>query len=186
MNNYIPELIVKGRRVIHKNFEGRQTEYNRAGDRNFSAVLENIEGCEPYDIEAIRAYGWNIRELPPRPDIPDSQPLFYIPVRVDMDAKFPPKIYLVTSGGKTQLIGDNVKVLDHSDIKAVAMTIRPYKWERNGKSGVKAYLKNMFVTLNEDPLEREFSDIPTIGGEVLDELIVEENDAADAIYGNIQ
>jgi hypothetical protein len=34
--------------------------------------------------------------------------------------------------------------------------VRPYAWDVNGKTGVKAYLKTLFVTIDEDALELKY------------------------------
>ena len=49
-------------------------------------------------------------------------------------------------------------ILDTAYISKVDLTVTPYQWElKSGKSGVKAYLKTMYVTLDKDEFEDRYA-----------------------------
>jgi hypothetical protein len=54
-------------------------------------------------------------------------------------------------------------MLDWVDIINVDLIVRPYAWTVNQKSGVKAYLQSLYVTIEEDPLEIKYSDLSPHG-----------------------
>jgi hypothetical protein len=62
-----------------------------------------------------------------------------------------------TSGTRTYLNEDNVNILDSADIRHADLIIREYRWDVNGKQGVKAYLQSLYVTLEEDDLYRKYN-----------------------------
>lgn len=142
-------------RIIFRNFEGKEGQYNRAGDRNFAVVLTKEMA------EAMMEDGWNVKFPKARPDIDPEEDTRdpYLQVTVGYKGR-PPRIVTITSRGRTELSEENVEILDWVDIAKVDLVIRPYEWEVNGRSGVKAYLKSMYVTIDEDDLDRKYADVP--------------------------
>ena len=144
-------IVIENARIGFRNFSGKEGKFNPAGRRNFCVFLETELA------RTLESDGWNIRWLQPRDESEDEQA--YLQVAVSYD-NIPPKIILVTSNGKSQLDEDSVNILDWAEIENVDLIIRPYKWDVNGKSGVKAYVKSMYVTLVEDEFENKYIDVP--------------------------
>lgn len=133
-----------------RNFEGREEKFNRQGDRNFAVML-------PEDVATqMEADGWNIKWLDPRDEGDSPQP--YIQVAVSFKNR-PPRITMITSGGRTVVKEEMLEVLDYAEFEKVDLIMRGYDWhiEATGKSGTKAYLQTLFATLREDELEREYA-----------------------------
>lgn len=147
-------VVMENVRIIFRNFKGAEGMYNREGDRNFAVCLDD-------DIaEAMEADGWNVKRLKPRDD--DETPQAYLSVSVNFKGR-PPRVVMITSRGRTDLDEEAVDVLDWVDIRNVDLIVRPYEWAVNGKTGVKAYLKSLFITIDEDELELKYSDVPEFG-----------------------
>lgn len=143
-------VVMENVRIIFRNFAGREGMYNREGDRNFCVLLDH------QTAEAMAKDGWNIKTLRPREEDDEEQP--YLQVSVNFKGK-PPRVVMITSRGRTTLHEDEVELLDWADIRMVDLIVRPYEWAVNEKSGIKAYLKSIFVTIEEDALERKYAEI---------------------------
>ena len=147
-------ILFEDARLMFRNFSGKEGKFNAAGKRNFCLFLD------PETAAQMAQDGWNVKQLTPRDEQDDPQP--YMQVSVNFGGR-PPKIMMVTSKGKTPIGEDMAGILDWAEFKNVDLIINPYKWEVQGKSGIKAYLKSMYATLEEDDLDKKYSDVPDSG-----------------------
>ena len=61
--------------------------------------------------------------------------------------QYPPTVILIShDGARTYLNEENIGILDSTDIERADLEIRPYNWEVNGKTGTKAYVKELVST----------------------------------------
>jgi hypothetical protein len=152
-------LLMEGAQIIFRNFSGREGMYNAEGDRNFCVLLDDELA------DKLRQDDWNIKELKAREE--GDSPQQYIQVSVKYRGRTgtkvrPPKIWMITSKGRTPLDEDLVEFLDYVDIANVDLIIRPFQWAVNGKTGVKAYLQTLYITIIEDALEMKYRDVPEL------------------------
>jgi hypothetical protein len=147
-------VLMEGVRIIFRNFAGKEGQYNREGDRNFGVIL-------PPDVaEAMLADGWNVKYLKPREDEDEEETETpWLSVSVNFEKGKPPKVMLVTERGRTALDANTIEMLDWADITNVDLIVRPYQWEVSGRTGIKAYLQSMYVTIEEDALERKYAEM---------------------------
>lgn len=150
MSKVTDNIILEDATIRFRNFAGKEGKFNPPGRRNFCLFLEPELGAK------LTRDGWNVKQLAPRE--PEDLPQDYI--QVDVSYKnIPPKIYLINSGGKQLLNEDTIDILDWAEIENVDIVVRPYNWEVNGKTGVKAYVKTMYVTIFEDEFEKKYSHV---------------------------
>lgn len=134
-------------RLMFRNFAGEETQYNPRGNRNFCIFLED-------DIaEMMKADGWTLRYLESKDGDP-PQPILSVKVAF---GNYPPTIIIISNGRKTKLNEETVNMLDWAEIAHCDVMVRPYTWEVRGESGVKAYLKSMYVTLAVDELAQKYN-----------------------------
>lgn len=131
-------LQIDDARIVYRNFKGEGSKFNRAGDRNFSVVIENEEIAD----ELVKE-GWNVKVKPPRDD--EDTPFITLPVKIKFNDRGP-IVYLRSGDNMVKLDEESIDCIDDMDIISVDMDIRPYDWEVNGKTGRTAYLQSICVT----------------------------------------
>lgn len=136
------QLLLEDAKIIFRNFSGEETKFNPKGKRNFCVVLPSRVMAED-----LQNRGWNIKYFKNDDDMPDG----FLHVTVSYD-NYPPNIVLISSIGQKKLKENEIDILDWIDIEKVDLIIRPYSWSVNNSSGIKAYVKTMYITIYEDEL----------------------------------
>lgn len=155
-------IVLENVRLVFKNFAGKETKYNTEGNRNFSVVLDE-------DLaDKLEADNWNVKRKPPRDE--GDENFNHLSVAVSFKGR-PPRLVLIThvpdgNGGwaprRTQLDEEDCVLLDWADMASVDCILRPYDWSFSGKTGRKAYLHAIYVTLDQDALEQKYAYVPEI------------------------
>lgn len=153
-------ITIEGARILFRDFSGEKNRYNN--DRTFSVVIE------PDLAEKLEADGWPVKYLEPRNEEEERTAILRVKVSF---GKVPPQIVIISGGVKKNLDESNVNILDWAYMENVDLQIRPYNYDINGKTGVKPYLKSLWVTLRDDTLESKYRDIP-----YADDLGIEEEE----------
>ena len=141
----VENIKIEGAKIVFRNFGGKPDKYNRNGGvRKFAVVLGDAS-----IVKNLLDEGWNVKQFKPKEGEEDKEPEYYLPVKVSYAVK-PPHIYICTSKGKTVLTEDTVETLDYADISNVDIVISPYAYSVDGSEGIAAYVKTMYVTIEED------------------------------------
>lgn len=152
--NRMPNVVLQNVSIIFKNFAGKVDQYNSQGARKFSVVLP------PEVARDMEKDGWNVKWPKVRPDADDPQQDARDPhIAVEASYKiFSPQVTLITGRRRNNLRQDELDILDWADIINVDVVLQPSTYEMNGKAGVKAYLQKMFITIEEDVLDKKYAD----------------------------
>lgn len=155
---------IEGARLIFRNFQGKKSDYNEEGNRNFGVLLDEELA------ERLKEDGWKVKYLRPREDDPDQIKQPWLPVRIKFNP-YPPIAVLINSRGKKKLDEETIDQLDWSVIKNCDLIIRPYNYPaiKGRPAGVSAYLKAIYVTISEDQFAQKYSNIPDLDYSGLEE-----------------
>lgn len=155
MKDRLDNISIENARIIFRNFRGQASQYNREGQRNFCVVLDN-----PALVEKLTEDGWNVRIRTPREEGEEAR--YYLQVAVSFQ-NIPPRIIQITRKRKQELNEDTVGNLDFAEILNADLVIRPYSWviqegTKNERRGVKAYLKTLYITIDEDEFAAKYAE----------------------------
>ena len=147
-------LILEGVKVMFKNFKGEERKFNRAGARNFCAVLDTKQA------EKLEDKGWNIRWLEPRREGDERTATLKININYT-NTNRQPKVVMITGNKKTNLDEEAIEALDSAEIDTADIIASPYNYEIRGNTGVSAYLKSGYFNVIEDEFYKKYYDDPS-------------------------
>lgn len=144
-------VVIENTRLLFRNFKGAKGKFNKEGERSFSVILT------PEQAEQMINDGWKVKWLKPREE--EDIPTPYLPVKINFEGKRPPRIVLITSKNRTTLDEESAMLVDLANIANVDLIVNPYHWSVDGDTGITAYLKSMFIIIEEDYLDKKYADI---------------------------
>lgn len=148
-------ITIEDVQILYTNFSGKPSPFNKDGSRNFCVLLtEEVAGVLAED-------GWNVKATKPRDEGDEPRP--YLKVTLGYKYK-PSRVTLITSKGRQDLPEDMLDMLDMVDIAKVDLIIRPFEWVMmkgtpQETSGIAAYVKSLWVVLEEDELDLKYADV---------------------------
>lgn len=149
----VKPLSLENVRIGFRNFEGREGQFNKAGERSFAVFFEDHAYAQELAQE-----GWNVKfpkeqESKVDPDEPGRDPYLIVSVGFEY---YPPNVFIISNGQPTKLTEQEVLMLDWAEIENVDLVLRPYEWSVNRNSGIKAYLKSGYFTIVTDQFAKKY------------------------------
>lgn len=147
----VNNINIEGAIIIWKNFSGERDKFN-PGKRGFSVVIDDTVMADE-----LRQEGWNVKDRPLQEGADDSEQEWTLPVKLNMNRYT--QVWLIVGNHKTLLDEETVSQLDVVDIVNCDISIRPYEWEMNGRTGITAYVDSMYVTIRENKFAEKYADL---------------------------
>lgn len=163
------DVTLKNAQITYRNFEGREDDFNKAGDRNFCVLLDVVTA------DILEREGYNIKRKPPLEE--GGDPWIYLKVKVNFKGR-PPTVALISrrKGTRNTLTAETVELADHADFETCDITISPYDWKlKSGQTGRTAYVQEFYGILFESELDQMYAQyIEEAEAEALENGIVED------------
>lgn len=153
----IPLIEIEDARFVFKpNFEGRAEKFNDPGNRYFNVEI-------PQDmVPRLMSDGWNVKYTKETEEW-EAKP--YLEVKVAFSYR-PPTIVLNRAGHETLINEQTCASLDFLQFEKFDVAIRPYQWENDMGSGVKAYLQTLYAFPVSDGIMNKYARLRAEAGNV--------------------
>lgn len=150
------ELIVENAELLYgsfRNFEGRKTNYNEKGKRNFNLQVD------PEYIPLLIEAGINVKYFKADLDDEDqSEKPGFVKVNVNYEGHRPP-IIRVRKGVNGEFVDyteAEAALLDMMVFDSVDLVLNPSIYDVRGQKGVSLYLNSGYFTSHVDPIAEKY------------------------------
>lgn len=134
-------------------FDGRADTFNDEGDHNFQIILPEETARE------LAAEGWNVREMDPYEEGDPPEYLLKVKISYKYEA---PKIYLIKGDRKFRADEADLSDIRRDTCEQIDVIITPSRWVNGNRSGVSAYVKELYAKVRESRFEHKYSDYQEI------------------------
>lgn len=154
---WIDDLEYEGANIkwAWSNFDGAKRGFNEEGDYNFKLIIPDE------DVDRLRAEGWNVRENEPYEE--GDPPEYLLDVKISDKFGLPP-IYFLKSGNRKVLIEkiEDCKNIKRAMVDQVDVIIQPSRWVNGDRTGISAYVKEMYVQIKSSRFSDKYDDYEEI------------------------
>lgn len=146
-------LVIENATILFSNFSGRPTKFQKQeGMRSFTVAID-----DPDMASALSEIGWNIRILRPRTE--EEQIRHVLDISINYNFWKKPEVNLICGNVMTRLDEEDLGQLDGAAIQNVDLVIRPRLWDDDGQTRIKAYLQEMYVTIEQNRFASKYADM---------------------------
>ena len=138
-----PKFTIEGAEIIYHRFAGTVNEWNKEGKKSVSVFIPDEL------LNQMIADGWHINYTDEREE--GDVPRAFINCKINYGTR-PPRVILVTQEKMIPLTDKTIGILDDADIANLDITCVGNPWER----GISCYVEKMYVTINEDELDKKY------------------------------
>lgn len=153
---WIEDLEVENAQIkwAFSHFAGEEDLYNDKGDHNFVIIVPGP------DAEQLRAIGWNVKEKAPYEE--GDEPENHLDVKIS-DKYGMPKIYYIKNGRKFRVENKGeLADIRRDAVEQIDVILQPSRWVNGARTGITAYVKEMYVSIKESRLGSKYSDMDEV------------------------
>jgi hypothetical protein len=156
---WVPKLEIEEAQVKwgFSHFDGRADTFNDEGDHNFTLVLPAEEA------RRLQEEGWNVKEFEPSEERRKEGYESEFTLKVNISYRFdPPMIYFIKSGRKIRVDQDDLRDIRRDTCERIDVVIKPSFWTRPDRSGITAFVDEMFVTIAQSRFADRYADLEEV------------------------
>ncbi len=132
-------------------FDGRAGTFNDEGDHNFTIILD------PEFAETLLEVpdGWNVKKYQPADETEPPEYTLSVKISYRFEA---PKIFFIRGDRKYKANQEDLGDIRRSSAEKINIVVTPSRWVNGNRTGVSAYLREMYVTIRESRFADEYRD----------------------------